>query len=108
MASIVESNKGKLLGGTSGKGFKPGQSGNPGGRKKVPEDVKKLLEAAAPGAIKYMIETLQDEEVNKSVRLECAKTLLDRAYGKAQQAVDLDSNSIIEIKLSNELTTYGS
>lgn len=40
----VERN-GKTTGGITGKGFLPGQSGNPGGMKKMPEDLKAALAA---------------------------------------------------------------
>lgn len=43
----VESNSGatKQLGGVTGKGFMPGQSGSPGGRVPVPPEVRKALAA---------------------------------------------------------------
>lgn len=44
MKKRVESNK-PATGGITGKGFTPGQSGNPGGRKKLPDDLKAALAA---------------------------------------------------------------
>ncbi len=98
----------KKIGGRSGKGFMPGQSGNPTGRPKMPEEVKAMFKAAAPDAVQNLIATMNDEKTAPALKIECIKIVLDRALGKPLQAVDLDSNSIIEIKLSNELTTYGS
>ena len=45
MKKRVESNKPATTGGVTGKGFKPGQSGNPGGRKPLPDDLKAALAA---------------------------------------------------------------
>ncbi len=87
--------------------FKPGQSGNPAGRPKIPEEVKAMLKAAAPDAVRSLIMTMNDESTAPALKIECIKIVLDRALGKPLQAVDFDSNSMIEIKLSNELITYG-
>ena len=34
--------------------WKKGQSGNPGGRKKMPDDAKAMLKAATPAAVKLL------------------------------------------------------
>ena len=67
--------------------FKAGQSGNPGGRPKIPEDVKEATRAACPKAVAVLVELLDDKK--PLVRLEAAKTLLDRGYGKAVQMQDV-------------------
>ena len=70
-----------------GRPFKAGQSGNPGGRPKIPEDVKEATRAACPKAVAVLVELLDDSKA--LVRLEAAKTLLDRGYGKAVQMQDV-------------------
>lgn len=67
--------------------FKAGQSGNPGGRPKIPEDVKEATRAACPKAVAVLVELLDDKK--PLIRLEAAKTLLDRGYGKAVQMQDV-------------------
>ena len=67
--------------------FKAGQSGNPGGRPKIPEDVKEATRAACPKAVAVLVELLDDSKA--LIRLEAAKTLLDRGYGKAVQMQDV-------------------
>lgn len=67
-AKAVEGN-GKATGGITGKGFKPGQSGNPGGMKKLPEDLKAALSA------------------DSLVLYEQAKALIAKAISKGQLSV---------------------
>ena len=42
--------------------FKPGQSGNPGGRKPLDPEVKAALEAACPDAVKTLTTIVRDEK----------------------------------------------
>ena len=70
-----------------GRPFKPGQSGNPQGRPKLPDDVKEAIRAACPKAVAVLVALLDDKK--SFIRLEAAKTLLDRAYGKPTQMQDI-------------------
>lgn len=65
--------------------FAVGNSG--GGRPKIPEDVKEATRAACPKAVAVLVELLDDKK--PLIRLEAAKTLLDRGYGKAVQMQDV-------------------
>lgn len=73
--------------------FKPGQSGNPNGRpKKLPKlDVlmAELLgdEKNGKTAAMQILDALKRKAARGDVR--AAETLLDRAYGKPKQAIDL-------------------
>ena len=67
--------------------FKAGCSGNPGGRPKIPDDVLSATRAACPKAVGVLIELLDDKK--SLIRLEAAKTLLDRGYGKPMQMQDI-------------------
>lgn len=71
----------------SGK-FVKGVSGNPSGRAKVPDNVRDMLKAASPEAAQKLIDTMRTCKDPK-VAVDCAKTILDRVYGKATQAIDL-------------------
>ena len=62
--------------------FLPGTVHNPGGRPKIPADVKEAIKAACPEAVNVLIELLHDKK--SLIRLEAAKVLLDRGYGKAE------------------------
>ena len=67
--------------------FKPGQSGNPSGRPKIPDDVKEAIRAACPKAVSVLVALLDSKK--EAYRLEAAKTLLDRGYGKPMQMQDI-------------------
>jgi len=64
--------------------FAKGQSGNPGGRAKMPSEVREMLTAKAEDAVKSITSHLDNEDPR--IALKAAELLLDRAYGKPQQA----------------------
>jgi hypothetical protein len=47
--------------------FKPGKSGNPGGRKRQPPDVKAALEAATPKAAQTLVILMDSENERVNV-----------------------------------------
>lgn len=65
-----------------GKPFQPGQSGNPGGRPKMPDALKARI---AKLASKDAVDVLQNalKSADEKVRLQAAGMLMDRAWGKA-------------------------
>lgn len=69
--------KGRLL---------PGQSGNPGGRPKVLEEVRELAQLHTVEALDVLVELMRDGETG-AVRLAAAEKVLERGWGKAAQAV---------------------
>ena len=72
--------------------WKPGQSGNPSGRPKIPEEVKEILRAATPKAAQVLLEILHNPEEPSKLRAEVADKILDRVYGKAAQAIDVTTD----------------
>lgn len=64
--------------------FLPGVSANPGGKAKVPDNVKEALRAASPEAVALLVKIMNDPKEKTPYRLEAAKTILDRAYGKPE------------------------
>lgn len=68
--------------------FKKGQSGNPGGKKPMGDDVKAMLKAAAPDAVKLLTETMKNPDARSDLRIRCAETIMDRVYGKATQPIE--------------------
>lgn len=85
--------------------WKPGQSGNPGGRPKdIAEvrDLARLHTAAAIAALVKIAETGKSE----SARVSAADALLDRGWGRPQQSVTLDGGAgsfIEELRAAEEL-----
>lgn len=74
--------------------FVAGNNANPSGRPKIPADVREAIRAACPEAVRVLIELLHSKK--EAYRLEAAKTLLDRGYGKPE------SMSKIELSGSND------
>ena len=79
--------------------FAPGVSANPGGKAKMPDDVKAALKAASPEAVALLVQVMQNPKEKTAYRLEAAKTILDRAYGKPAQSQDIsfDVNSTTDV-----------
>ena len=76
--------------------FKPGQSGNPGGRKRTDPAVKEMLKAACPSAVQLLINTMDDEDVKIELRVQCANTIIDRVMGKAVQPIAADVHAEVQ------------
>lgn len=56
-----------------------------GGRRKVPDEVKKMFLAATPDATRLLIDTMNNEDAPLKIRVDCANTVIERVYGKAAQ-----------------------
>ncbi len=71
-----------------GKPFQPGQSGNPGGRPKLPDALKARLAKLASGEAVNVLEAALSS-ADEKVRLQAAGMLMDRAWGKAITPTDV-------------------
>jgi hypothetical protein len=92
---IVENRPGSTLGGITGRGFTPGQSGNPGGRPKgLARRVRELVGDNGEEIAAFMFELMTDVSARNADRIEAAKWLGDRGFGRAIQALDLSVNQI--------------
>lgn len=80
----------RLVGGITGKGFKPGQSGNPGGMPKGVGDVKALARQHTSTAMEALVSIAGDPEKPPAARVQAASVILDRGWGKSIQPVDLN------------------
>lgn len=72
--------------------FVKGQSGNPSGRPKMPEDLKKSLKEGAAEAVKIWRDIQNDETASKRDRLKAGELLMAYGYGKAVQPVEVDGD----------------
>ena len=96
MATVKRNTKGL-------KPFKKGQSGNPNGRPKKLPGIDDLLadvlgeEKEGVSAAKAILMKLRQKAASGDVR--AAEILLDRAYGKAKQTLDV-TEKIITVKTS--------
>lgn len=77
--------------------FKPGQSGNPSGRPRIPEEVKEAFRAASGDACRVLCDIVNDFSAKDSDRIRAAEVILDRAWGKPVQAVDVDAKNIPQV-----------
>ncbi|CAL8981860.1 hypothetical protein RHODGE_RHODGE_03989 [Rhodoplanes serenus] len=66
--------------------FQPGRSGNPGGRPKTITEVRDLARAKTAEAIEALAQIATAGE-SEAARVSAAVALLDRAWGKAPQAI---------------------
>jgi hypothetical protein len=77
--------------------FKPGQSGNPGGRPKEIGHVKELAREHTVAAVKTLAEIMGNIEEPAAARARAAEALLNRAWGTPE--------STANVNLTNEPTT---
>ena len=68
--------------------FRKGQSGNPGGRPKVLGEVQELARQYAPKAI-VELARLALKAKSETARIAAIRELLDRGYGRPQQAMEV-------------------
>jgi hypothetical protein len=90
------------IGGITGAGFKPGVSGNPGGR---PKGVAKTVRAVVGGdpykLAVILLGIAQDPKSRDADRIAACKELLDRGWGKASAFVAVEGHDPLE---ADELT----
>ena len=88
MNDVENNEKQRPVGGRSGKGFLPGQSGNPGGRPRIIGEVRDLARQHTTLAVETLVHIMQ-HGTKDAARVAAAQTVLDRGWGKAVQAVEM-------------------
>jgi Family of unknown function (DUF5681) len=78
------------VGGITGKGFRPGRSGNPGGRPKG--FVGAIRKQTRDGAelVTFFVSIFRDPKVKVADRMAAATWLADRAFGRPRLAVEVE------------------
>jgi hypothetical protein len=77
-------NNGRTTGGVTGKGFTPGQSGNPRGRPKgLARATRELVGDEGMALVELWWDIARDETRRDHDRLEASRLLADRGWGKA-------------------------
>lgn len=71
-------------------GFKPGQSGNPSGRRPIPPAIKAKIDEGAEESIPIVIDIMKDKKQDPRVRLAAAEMLQSRSWGKPMQQADVN------------------
>ena len=82
--------------------FVKGKSGNPAGRPKIPDEVREMLKTATPKAVRLLIGMVDNEDAAPALRMDAAKTILDRVYGKATQPIDGSLDTVVQIVMDDE------
>ena len=70
--------------------FVKGKSGNPGGRKRQSTEFKAACEELTISALNVLKEIMLDPAQPAAARIKAAEVIIDRAYGKAPQALEID------------------
>ena len=75
-----------------------------GGAKREEEAMKEILRGATPSAARLLAEAIDNEELTISVRLDCAKDVLNRVYGK--QPAGGEEATTVSMVLSEEVKPF--
>jgi hypothetical protein len=86
--------------------FAPGNRANPSGRPKLPQDVKEMFKAATTDAAKLLIDTMNNQEMDIKLRVDCAERVIERVYGKPTQPIDGNVDGKIMFTLAEGLKDY--
>lgn len=100
--SLLENNVGKKPGGVTGKGFRPGHSGNPGGRPKgsvkVSSCYERSLSRPFPGDAqgRTYAQVIADKAVELAAegRIDAIKEVTDRTEGRSKQIIDVNRSDL--------------
>jgi len=83
----VVANNTKTTGGATGKGFEPGQSGNPNGRPKIAQEFREnCREFMAEGGWDKLRGIVEDEKHRD--RFRALELIMGYAYGKPKQGIE--------------------
>ena len=90
--------------------WKPGQSGNPKGMEPGVGHVRELAKQYTPEAIETLAEIMNNTDATPAARVAAANALLDRGWGKPDQAVSIEHGQSLlsildEIERRSELKT---
>lgn len=67
---------------------------NGGGRTKLPEEIKQMCRDLTPDAISVAARIMMDEDEKASDRLRAVEIILERAWGKPEQAIKAEEGDI--------------
>src|SRR5262245_5617840 len=71
--------------------FRKGESGNPAGRPRFPEELRERFQAKAPEALELLVKCLHSSD--DRIAMTAANSILDRGYVKPTQSVDANVTS---------------
>src|SRR5262245_41971298 len=75
--------------------FQKGVSGNPGGRPKLPAEMREIFQSRGFEAAEILVKHLRASDPRVAVA--AAREILDRAYGKPVQSINVDREERIKL-----------
>jgi Family of unknown function (DUF5681) len=91
-------NNGRTTGGVTGKGFMPGQSGNPRGRPKgLAKATRELVGEDGMALAELWWDIARDETRRDRDRLEASRLLADRGWGKAPTYAAIEEGDSLDL-----------
>jgi hypothetical protein len=92
MSDVQNNGKATKVGGVTGAGFLPGQSGNPGGRPKGSAAVAREACGGSPLVLAQVLrEIATDEKARERDRISAVSELWDRGWGKPAMYAEIES-----------------
>ena len=90
----------------TGRPFRKGVNGNPGGRPRELRDVVELARSHVPEAIETLALIMANPEAPPAARVAAANAILDRGWGKPKEMVEATVQTTLE-QLVMELQARG-
>ena len=88
--------------------FVKGVSGNPGGRPKLKVNLRELAQENTMEALETLVQVMRTGKPGE--RLVAANAILDRAYGKPSQSIEMsgDRTTLVDLLVSLNTSSAGS